>query len=591
MELTKRFKRMGIRQRLTLTVWVLVLVPVLAFCWWLLESWREATVQERTREMEQGLYQVSVYADRTVEMCTLTTQTFLNTANLIDHLEKVQNQVSMTTGELLEFYRRDIAAMEKLLVSNPYLYKMRVYTAESEVQEMVPILYSGNRMKSLSWGNDDISQSCWKFDYLDSVFSENVPHIMSLVTPVTGWSGERLGTLEAAVRMDEVFPGLFTSSGNQWACLILDTGEIYGNSSLDTVGEQALDQLTPTEEPSSCEISENGIPYLVSAIRIEEMGAVYLQISSLKNFYASILARQLGMVAAFAGVAVLIFWCIRVLMKRMFRQLDTVLDGVRSFSEGNLDVQIQAETTDEIGAFSVQVNGLLENIRKLMQDNLERGLLVRSTEIRALQNQINAHFIYNVLEAIKMMAEIDEKYEIADAVTSLGKLLRYSMKWDRKTVALFEEIAYIQNYIALMNLRFDYELTFQVEVPDSLLYQEVPKISLQPIVENAVVHGAAALGRDSTVFLRGRVEGDCCLLEITDEGQGLSQEQLVRLERQIAGLEATRSTSGNGIGLKNVQDRIQMTFGEEYGLRVQSQPGHGTTIQVMLPYRKEKKAT
>ena len=190
-----------------------------------------------------------------------------------------------------------------------------------------------------------------------------------------------------------------------------------------------------------------------------------------------------------------------------------------------------------------------------------------------------------------MMAEIDEKYEIADAVTSLGKLLRYSMKWDRKTVALFEEIAYIQNYIALMNLRFDYELTFQVEVPDSLLYQEVPKISLQPIVENAVVHGAAALGRDSTVFLRGRVEGDCCLLEITDEGQGLSQEQLVRLERQIAGLEATRSTSGNGIGLKNVQDRIQMTFGEEYGLRVQSQPGHGTTIQVMLPYRKEKKAT
>ncbi|MCD7819940.1 MAG: histidine kinase, partial [Lachnospiraceae bacterium] len=100
---------------------------------------------------------------------------------------------------------------------------------------------------------------------------------------------------------------------------------------------------------------------------------------------------------------------------------------------------------------------MLDHINELMEDNIHREVLAKNAEIRSLQNQINAHFIYNVLESIKMMAEIEEKYEISDAVTRLGRLLRYNMYWKSGTMTVREEIEYIRNYIALMNLRFDYE--------------------------------------------------------------------------------------------------------------------------------------
>ena len=224
-----------------------------------------------------------------------------------------------------------------------------------------------------------------------------------------------------------------------------------------------------------------------------------------------------------------------------------------------------------------------------MKDNLEREMDIQNAETRALQNQINAHFIYNVLEAIKMMAEIDEEYEIADAVTSLGKLLRYSMKLESGGVRLERELDYIQNYVALMNLRFDYVIRLELDVPSQLMGQLVPKISLQPIVENAVVHGAAVLAADTAITLRGTLDrpGGSFTISITDGGQGMDEAALARLRRQINGEEPARSSSGNGIGLKNVQDRIQMAFGSAYGLGVDSQPGRGTTVTAVFPYRAE----
>ena len=129
-------------------------------------------------------------------------------------------------------------------------------------------------------------------------------------------------------------------------------------------------------------------------------------------------------------------------------------DGIRAFANGDVDATVEVAGAGEVADFAREANGLLNKIRQLMHDNLQREMQARESDIRALQNQISAHFIYNVLEAIKMMAEIDERYDIADAVTSLGKLMRYSMKWESGNVSLERELDYIQNYIALMNLRW-----------------------------------------------------------------------------------------------------------------------------------------
>ena len=240
-----------------------------------------------------------------------------------------------------------------------------------------------------------------------------------------------------------------------------------------------------------------------------------------------------------------------------------------------------------MGELGVQINKMMERFRLLMEDNLRRELLAKDSEIRALQNQINAHFIYNVLESIKMMAEIEEKYEISDAITALGRLLRYSMKWVSGNVTVREEIEYIRNYLALINLRFDYEIFLSLNVSEEVMMQEIPKMSLQPIVENAIYHGIEQLAEDTTIYIKGSISGTDCAIEITDAGKGMTEEEVRKLYGRITGEISAGGGSGNGIGLKNVQDRIHMNFGEEYGIEIASRLGCYTKVIVRIPKRHE----
>ena len=182
-----------------------------------------------------------------------------------------------------------------------------------------------------------------------------------------------------------------------------------------------------------------------------------------------------------------------------------------------------------------------------------------------------------------MMAEIDEEYAISDAITSLGKLLRYSMRWVSGNVLVEEELEYIKDYLALINLRFDYEIYLSLNLQEEILRQEIPKMSLQPIIENAIYHGIEEMAEDTSIYMKGYVEGDDCILEITDSGRGMSEEQLEKLKAKLNGEIETSGGSGNGIGLKNVQDRIRMNFGEEYGIEIASKLGCYTKIIVRIP--------
>ena len=288
-------------------------------------------------------------------------------------------------------------------------------------------------------------------------------------------------------------------------------------------------------------------------------------------------------VAVMLVFLVVLTFFINAIVKHLLKQLYEILRAIRRVQGGDLDVVIEHCGPDEMGELGTQINKMLTRIKQLMDDNLKREMLVKNSEIRALQNQINAHFIYNVLESIKMMAEIDEEYDISDAVTSIGKLLRYSMKWVSGNVLVEQELEYIKNYMALINLRFDYEIYLSLNLPEIILQQEIPKMSLQPIVENAIYHGIEQMAEDTNIYIKGRVEGNDCVIEITDAGRGMTEEEMAQLRQKIAGELDSSGGSGNGIGLKNVQDRIQIAFGGAYGIEVASQIGCYTKIIVRIP--------
>ena len=246
-------------------------------------------------------------------------------------------------------------------------------------------------------------------------------------------------------------------------------------------------------------------------------------------------------------------------------------------------MRVEHTGSDEMGELGANINLMLDTIKRLMEENIDRELLMKNSEIRALQNQINAHFIYNVLESIKMMAEIDEEFAISDAITSLGKLLRYGMKWSTKNVTVKQEIDYIKNYLDLINLRFDYRINLALTIPDNIYNQQIPKMSLQPIIENAIYHGIEELAEDSSIYIKAIIEGKDYTIEITDSGRGMTEVEVKELQKKISGEIDVGGGSGNGIGLKNVQDRIQIAFGPNYGISVASKLNCYTKVMIKLP--------
>lgn len=583
------FNRIRFSGQMALVICLFALLPTVGFCAYMLHTSRTMSIDTRRQEIRLRNGLIVEQVDKAAEVCTMSTQVFLNTPALVDHLEKLQAGTPISAAELLEFYDNDIASLEKVVVGNPYLYQIRVFSSTDSMNEMLPILYSASRMQRTPWAGRETADGTWVLDFTDRLFDAYAPteHVMSLVTTIPGENGT-VGTLEVAMQMNDILPELFSDSpGMDWACLVDSSGVRLAGGEDDWAEISSL--LTGRDLTSETleQVRVGGQNALLTIQPLSSLHAVYVSLNSLADIEQQLRGRYLQMVLGLAIGLGLVVWLIVGLCRRMLCQFYAAFDAVKRFSLGDTAAAVAVEDPEsEVGRFALGINAMLESTRRLMQDNINRELLAKNAELRALQNQINAHFIYNVLEAIKMMAEIDEEYEIADAVTNLGKLLRYGLKWDSRNVTVEQEIDNIRNYLSLMNLRFDYEIRLRLEMPPELLEQSIPKMSLQPIVENAVVHGMEFIDDDTEILVRGVREDDNYRIDIIDHGCGMTPEIVEKLQKQIEGEVQPHAGagSGNGLGLKNVQDRIRMKFGPPYGLSVSSELGQYTRLTVLLPY-------
>ena len=593
-KLKQTVRSLKLNEKFTLIIVTLVLIPVVVFTLLLFHNMEQNTINESIKSMEYMLERSHDEIRKNVENINMSTQFFLSDRDLVEYLGKVNQGEEISYEEMMNFYNMNISSLERVVNNNPNLYQIRVYVDRDDMEEMMPILYRYDRMRRLSWGWSDALIG-WKFDYTDTIFDNFTINqdkkILSLVSDVTDARGESLGVLEVAMSMETMFPYLYSEEGNMTACFLLDERHIYCSED----ERKILQQYIPIFQQEGSLVRENGqdaeVTYqkllgesvIVGRKYVKELGGSLLYIDHLQGTMDALYGNRNVYMITMSCIAILLIIFVNHVVERLLVQFYEIIRSIREVQKGDLNVEIKNCGNDEMGELGTQINKMMERIRQLMEDNLNRERLVKNSEIRALQNQINAHFIYNVLESIKMMAEIDEKYDISDAITSLGKLLRYTMRWTSGNVTVREELEYIRNYLALINLRFDYEIYLSLNLPEVILHQEIPKMSLQPIVENAINHGIEQLAEDTNIYVKGFLEDGDCIIEITDSGKGMSEEQVRKLYQRINGEIETTGGSGNNIGLKNVQDRIQMNFGEKYGLSISSKLGCYTKVQVRVP--------
>lgn len=573
---------------LTLAILVLPLAVLSALFF---DNYKESRIKEKVKNAEINFTQNYEQIQKNVEMCQMSTQVMLNSQNFWAYVQRFANGEKFKTEELLNFYHTEINSVEKIVNSNPYLYQVRVYAPFKRIPEMMPVLYRTDRIKRMSWGVKMPESGTWQFDYEDDIFpsysSTGKLHLVALVTEKTLDNDEK-AMIEVSTRMDLLFPQMYSPTENEWTCFAEEDGTFYYDFDYKSRWISSRDEILK-QKPEGLdtifykEMILRGEPVLVCFKPVKELSGTIFRVVSLREEYASVRVFRNIFWSSFFVLTVLLLLLSNRMIRLVLKRFYDIMDAVHLVQKGNLDVRIKEAGNDEFGELGLQINKMLDRINLLMEDSIKRELLVKDSEIRALQNQINAHFIYNVLESVKMMAEVEEKYAIADAVTALGKLLRYSMKWVSKNVTVSEEIDYIKNYLALINLRFDYEIYLSLNIPDIIYEQEIPKMSLQPIIENAIYHGIEEIAEDTSIYIKGILSENYCIIEITDSGKGMSEEETRRLQKKIEGEIETTGSSGNGIGLKNVQDRIKISFGEEYGISIASMKDCYTKVIVKIP--------
>lgn len=594
-KLHTRYNGLGLNVKFMLLIILFIEAVGGIFSGVLFWNMERSTVQENITAIRYEMNRQHAQIRKNVDAINMSTQFFLNDQALHDFLVELKQGHELSADRLHAFFHDNIASMERMVNSNLYLYQIRVYAEQDAMQEMMPILYTRDRMNRLAWAQDEPLFG-WKFNYIDAIFDAYTvaqnSRILSLVTPIEEYENGELAVLEVAMKMDTMFEGMYHAKDGMTVCFVDESGEQYYGAEEDRDNpyiQAALTQAGTEGEEQYWHQTIDGKEMIVGSTTVKELSGTLVCAQDISGAVGKI--RNMRNWFVFAMVLLIPFLAavINVVVKTVLRQFYRIIDAIKRVQTGDLSVVIEDCGTDEMGELGSQVNKMLTEINHLMKEQIDKELLVKNSEIKALQNQINAHFIYNVLESIKMMAEIEEQYDISDAVTTLGKLLRYSMRWTAGTVTVAEEIEYIRNYLKLMNIRFDYEIYLSLNIPDSIYAQQIPKMSLQPIVENAIYHGIEQMAEDTNIYIKGLVAGKDCVIEITDAGRGMSEEEVARLYKKISGEIETTGGSGNGIGLKNVQDRIKMNFGEEYGIEIASKLGCYTKIMVRIPLKAEER--
>lgn len=242
--------------------------------------------------------------------------------------------------------------------------------------------------------------------------------------------------------------------------------------------------------------------------------------------------------------------------------------------------------TDEIGTLYNQYQTMLEENNHYIKSEYENKMILMDTQMKALESQINAHFLYNTLEAINSLAEIEGAEDISVMALALGDMFRYSIKTKGALVTLEKELAHVKNFVAIQQIRFDNGFRFEMDVPEELYSCRILKLILQPLVENALYHGLLHCNAGSSIYLSARKENKIIYFTVKDDGVGMASETLEQLQKLLEEKPKFGELSqhaNESIGLKNINARIRLYYGEDYGLSVKSEQGCGTTVQIKIP--------
>jgi two-component system, sensor histidine kinase YesM len=605
--------RISIQTKLIAAYIFIILIPIILFSWYMFKGFYQNTIEDTRKKNQYVLASENTHILNHMEGMRRTAQIFLADKEAMNYL---QSPTDLDVLALVDFTMNKFSNLQRLMYNNPNIANVRFFTDNPNAREIWPIFFNQRRVIDRGWYKSVLEKKgapWWGILENEREMAirmkpddPDLSTYVSLIQEIDHTSDPPVGLIEVDMRIEDFFQKTFSPiQDNQSHMLVIDrSGHIFTNKDSPFFESMDLEELRrewearPEQAEDSFTFMVGDKPYLCLTMPIESLEAYLVNVVSLEKPLKQINQTRNWFIAAAVILIAVLSVITYLLQSLILKKLHILRDSMKKVRRGDLNVHIDIDAGGEVGELAHHFRQMMKKMNELIVEGVNKRAATKEAELNSLKNQIDAHFLYNTLENLKMLAEVEEQYAISDALTSLGAMMRYSLKWSHDHVQLRHEIQHIQNYMAIMNIRYDDKLTLQLEIPPDYQGQEVLKMSLQPLVENAVKHGMRTeRTRREGLTIRIRAwerEGDM-LIEVTDDGAGMSEEQLAQLHEKLTMDDAhfqikygvqrpSGEQEGNGIGLRNVTQRIQMYYGYEYGIAVESEEGVYTQVRMKLPY-------
>ncbi|WP_342409992.1 histidine kinase [Paenibacillus sp. FSL R10-2778] len=361
------------------------------------------------------------------------------------------------------------------------------------------------------------------------------------------------------------------------------TGLIFNRSADKVLAKELVDRLEETQlKPSENRtVKIEGESYSVNIVYSDKMGWYLIDYMPLTEILHPILTSN--RLFYFAISALLLMSCLvaYLLYVQVQVPIRLLVGGFQRLKQGDYSARVEIKGKNEFSFLSGRFNSMVEQIQMLIENVLMEKIHVREARLKQLQSQINPHFFYNCFSFITSMAKLDNMGAVVGMSHNLSRYYRYTTRQERDLVALSEEVEFVNHYLEIQKMRMS-RLRYEINIPPQMRKRELPPLVLQPLVENAVIHGIEPVAKEGLVRITGSCAGREMTLTVEDDGQGMTPEEIIELENKLS----RAMDEEMGCGLWNVHQRMRLRFGETSGLRISPSPlgGLQVTLQWLLPY-------
>mgnify|MGYP004537289005 FL=1 len=380
----------------------------------------------------------------------------------------------------------------------------------------------------------------------------------------------------------------FQEKQENFICIINDKGELVyeqqnGKERFafdEKENRQELNTALGKTKESCFRLNYRGEKYLVTRTDMKTTGWTLVSMVPYKSVMSETMAISGVMILAVVITLIVTLLLLNRILTGVVKPLKKLEKYMVQVNPDNMDQRMEILTDDEIGHLSMKFNQMMDRIRNLKEQVIEEQEDKRKYELQALQAQINPHFLYNTLDSIIWMAETNDSNIVA-MTEALAKLFRISLNKGNEEISLERELEHVKNYLIIQSMRYADKFTYEISAEPGVERCRTIKLILQPIVENCIYHGIKKKRGTGKITIRAYRREQNLIIEVSDDGCGMPEE----ICRKILSDEIeSENISGSGIGVKNVNERIQLRFGKKYGLSYSSEEGVGTTVTYVLPY-------